>query len=597
MPPVTIFQAFSFAQQYFDAGQYEAAEQIYRQILGVAPQNADALNFLGIVLARTGRGEMAVDLMRQSIALQPKNAAYLDNLGTILRDMGRFEEAIDCSHRALAIEPNAAISHCNLANALQDFGRLTEALQSYERALALQPRFPAALLGMAKALTDSGQARRAVDVYRRELTADPTHASAHSALLVNLHYLGDASAHAIFAEHQRWNRLHASALRQEWPRLQNDPQPDRRLRIAYVSPDFRDHPIAFFIEGLLTSHDRSAVEVFCYSSAPRTDAVTQRLRSHTDQWRDISHLGDADAATLIRQDAIDILVDLAGHTAGHRLLVFARRPAPVQITYLGYGDTTGLEAIDYLLTDFQLDPLSGHSDAHATEQIVRLDDTWTCYRPPNDAPDVSALPAAERGFVTFGSFHTLAKLSEPLLQRWAQILSRVPGSRLLMTAFGLHDPETRSRLRDLFARFDITEDRVEFREWTNMAAYLAMHHEVDILLDSHPFNGHTVSCHALWMGIPLITLTGRPRWSRMGASILRSIGLEELVAESPQRYVDLACDLAGNLESLAELRSTLRSRMSASPLLDAKRFTQSLEQTYRDMWKNWCTESNLSPDA
>jgi predicted O-linked N-acetylglucosamine transferase (SPINDLY family) len=329
------------------------------------------------------------------------------------------------------------------------------------------------------------------------------------------------------------------------------------------------------------------VEVFCYASIERPDAVTSRIRQHVDHWREIFPLDDAQAAALVRDDQIDILVDLAGHTADHRLLVFARRPAPVQVTYLGYCDTTGLEAMDYLLTDRQIDPV-GADTRLVSEQLVRLPDAWTCYRPPDDAPDVGPLPALRHGHVTFASFHTLAKLNETLLEWWAQILIRVPDSRLLIAAFGLRDDGARGQLRDFFAARGVSAERLEFRGWQTQRGYLEMHSEVDILLDSHPFSGHTVSCHALWMGVPPVTLMGARPCGRLVASVLHNAGLPELIAQSPDEYMRIAADLATDLPRLAALRTALREQTAASPLMDAPRFARAVEDAYRQMWQAWC---------
>jgi len=587
MPPVPLWQAALLAQQHLQAGRLDDAEHLCRQILGQVPQHAESLNVLGVIAWQTGRHELAADLLRQAVAIAPRDAGYHNNLGTALRALGRLEEAVDCCRRAAALGPNESAPYENLGNALQQQGLLTESAASYERALALEPGYIAARLGLARALVNLGLVREADAQLRRALELDPTQAHVRSAWLANLHYLDDTNPDTLLAAHQRWNELHALPLYSQRLPHDNDATPDRRLRVGYVSPDFRHHPVAFFLEGLLASHDDTAVEVFCYSNAPGGDDVTARLRQYAHRWRDISGLDDSQAAALIRADRIDILIDLSGHTAGHRLLVFARQPAPVQVTWLGYGDTTGMDTIDYRLTDAYADPPET-SGCHYTEKLVHLPETFACYRPVDDSPAVSPLPASERGHVTFASFHTLAKLNVPLLESWSRILARVPDARLLLCAAGLSDPAARQRLSSFFTEHGLGAGRIEFRAWQDMREYLAAHHAVDVLLDSHPCSGHTVSCHALWMGVPPVTLAGARHGGRMVASVLYNAGLPELIARTSAEYEDIAVNLASDLPRLAELRRTMRDRLAASPLLDARRFSRAVEGAYRHMWRKWC---------
>lgn len=587
MPPVPLWQAAQLARQHLQAGRLGDAEHLCRQILAQFPQHAESLNVLGVIAWQTGRHELAGDLLRQAVALAPRDAGYHNNLGTALRALGRLEEAVASCRRAAALSPNESAPYENLGNALEQQGLLTEAVASYEHALALEPGYLAARLGLARALVNLGLVRDADAQLRRALELDPSPAHVHSAWLANLHYLDDTTPETLLAAHRRWNQLHALPLRSQCLPHDKDPAPDRRLRVGYVSPDFRSHPVAYFVEGLLASHDAAAVEVFCYSNAAGGDHVTARLRQYAHHWRDISALDDAPAAALIREDRIDILIDLSGHTAGHRLLVFARQPAPVQVTWLGYGDTTGLDTMDYRLTDAWADPPET-SGCHCTEKLVHLPETFACYRPADDSPPVSPLPARERGHVTFASFHTLAKLNAPLLESWSRILVRVPDARLLFCAAGLSDPAARQRLSGFFSERRVVAGRLEFRAWQDMREYLAAHHAVDVLLDSHPYSGHTVSCHALWMGVPPVTLAGPHYCGRTVASVLHNAGLPELIARTPAEYEDIAVNLARDVLRLADLRRTMRDRLAASPLLGARRFARAVEEAYRHMWRKWC---------
>ena len=369
------------------------------------------------------------------------------------------------------------------------------------------------------------------------------------------------------------------------PSREPDGVPPRRLRLGYVSPDFVHHAVSYFFEPVLTARDPAAFEVFCYSDAPVADAVTQRLRAASDGWRDIAGLSDERVAELVRADRIDILVDLAGHTARNRLLVFARKPAPVQVTWLGYPNTTGLAAIDFRLTEAVSDPL-GLTEAWHSEELVRLPGTFSCYAPPPESPPVNALPALAAGQVTFGCFNNLAKVTPPALALWARVLREVAGSRLFLKSPGLADLETVARLREEFALHGIPADRLEFSgAELSVAAHLSLYHRVDVALDTFPYNGTTTTCEALWMGVPVVTLAGATHVSRVGASLLTHLGAPEWIGDAPEAYVARCRGLAADLPRLAVLRSGLRERMRGSPLCDAAGFTRGLEDALRAIWR------------
>lgn len=622
MPPVLITQAFALAQRHHQAGELTEAEALYRQILAVSPEHADALHFLGLVASQTGRPDVAVELMRRSIAINPRASVYHDNLGSVLRAMGRIEEAIACSQRALALDPNEAVSHNNLGNALRDQRRLAEAIGCYDRALLLRPDYVEAVsnrgtalretgqlkesllayqralklapayvdahLGLGNTLADLGAAREADTAYRRALELRPDRADVHSALLLNLHYLPEIPDNVMSAAHRGWGEAHARLAPQATKAHSNLPVPERRLRIGYVSPDFRNHPVAFFVEGLLAMHDRVQVEVFCYANVRQPDAVTARLRQYADHWRGIVGLSDVQIATLIAEDQIDVLVDLAGHTADHRLLVFAHRSAPVQVTYLGYCDTTGLPAIDYRITDAQADPPGTAAHLH-TERLVRLSQCAWCYSPHADAPSVAEAPALKSGVITFGSFNALAKLNDDVLNLWAEVLLRVPNSRLLLKSIGLEEELARARIYERFAHCGVARERIELSGPTpSRLAHLDAYRRMDVALDPFPYNGTTTTCEALWMGVPVVTLEGSRHAARVGASLLRTVGLVELVTRDRSDYVEALVRLSRDVPALAQLRATLRDRVKGSPLLDASSFARKMETAYREMWRAWC---------
>jgi protein O-GlcNAc transferase len=407
----------------------------------------------------------------------------------------------------------------------------------------------------------------------------------HSNLLLVLHYAPGIDPKEIYREHVRWNEMHTRHLPPAAAHT-HVPDPERRLRIGYVSPDFREHAIARTFYPLLAGHDHGVCEVCCYASLPGPpDATTARMQAHADVWRDIASLTDDQAAAMIRGDGIDILVDLAGHTAGQRLGVFARRPAPVQVTYLGYPDTTGLEAIDHRLTDAWADP-PGQTEALHSEQLVRLPGCGWVF----DAADVP-LPEdhGRDGEVVFGSFNILAKVTEPMLDLWGAILAAVPGSRLLAKARGLASAATRQRLVERFGAAGIEAERFELVG--AVPAYrdhLALMARADIALDPFPYHGTTTTLETLWMGTPVITLAGATHVSRVGVSLLTAVGLADLVAPTPQAYVAAAVRLADDRDRLAGIRRSLRQRMREGGVLDGPTFARKVEAAYRRMWRHWC---------
>ena len=393
------------------------------------------------------------------------------------------------------------------------------------------------------------------------------------------------------AEYRRWGELYADPLSAAAQPHPNMPEPDRPLRIGYVSADFRRHAMAYFVEPFLAQHERNTWRVYCYSNCTRPDDVTQHLRGFAHEWRDIAALSDDAAARLIREDGIDILVDLAGHTGGNRLLLFARRPAPIQMTWLGYWGGTGMAAMDYRITDRYADP-EGEADSHYREKLLRLPHSKWCYLPPAGMLACNALPAQSRGNVTFGSFCSFPRISNETMRAWATLLRRLPGARLRM--IGAPGDESLDRMLEIFEAAGVYADRVDLVARLPFDAYLQQYLQVDIALDPFPMNGGTTTCEALWLGVPVVSRSGRSAVSRSGSSLLTNAGLPELIADSWESYVDIAVALATDLAALAQLRATLRQRLRASPLLDAQGFTRDLEALYRDAWRSWCART-LAP--
>ena len=534
------------------AGRLAEAQTALRQILSRQPDDPAAVHLLGIVAGRLGRTAESVQLLRRAVKLQPNSAQVHNNLGFALRLDGSADQAIAEFNRAIQISPDFVDAHSNLGNALIDMGQFDQGISCHRRAVQLNP-------------------------------ADTKE---HSNLVFLLHYQPGHDAKTIFEETRRWNEQHAEPLRKFIRPHANSRDPDRRLRIGYVSPDFREHPVGWNLLPLFRQHDHGQMEIFCYANVVRPDARTDELRRCADVWRSIVGLADSQAADLIRQDKIDILVDLALHTAGNRLAVFARKPAPVQATFAGYPGSTGLDTIDYRLTDPYLDP-PGLNDQFYSETSIRLPDSFWCYDPQVAEPAVNALPAQRNDHVTFGCLNNFCKVNEPVLRLWARVLKAVERSQMMILC-----PEGSGRqpVLNLLQAEGIGPDRIELVAGRPRSQYLELFHRIDLGLDTFPYNGHTTSLDSYWMGVPVITLVGQTVVGRAGLSQLTNLGLPELIAQTPEQYVQIAVKLAGDLPRLAELRRTLRGRMEKSPLMDAPRFARNVEAAYRQMWRNWCQQ-------
>jgi protein O-GlcNAc transferase len=560
--------------------EFEMAVKLY-------PGYWEAFSMAGLALQVRGQFDAALACCERAIQLKPDAAAAHHRLGVVLRESGRASDAIAAFERAIALKPGYADALNDMAMVYQGLGQLDRAVAIGRQAIDADPGMPQAHCALGIALAELGRVDEAIAAIKRAIQLKPDYEAAHSAYLFHLNYSTRHDPLAVFNEHKRWANARADGLERYALRPDINRSAARRLRIGYVSPDFRQHSVAFFLTPVLARHDHRSFEVFCYSDVRRPDAVTRQLRGYADAWRDIAGFTDEQVAAQVRQDRIDILVDLAVHSGGNRLLVFARKPAPVQATWLGYAGTTGLATMDYKITDPHLDPV-GQTENWHTERLRRLPDCYFCYTPPAGFPAVSVLPANDRGFITFCAFQNLAKVSLQAIELWSQVMVAVPASRLILKARGLSGKATPQWLRSAFDSRGVGAHRLQFEDWGDMTEYLTRFSKVDIALDTVPFNGGTTTFHALWMGVPLVTLAGESALGRMGASILQNLGLPELIAGSPGDYVKVAARLASDPERLAELRLSLRERMQRSPLTDAPRFTANLESAYRAMWIRWC---------
>jgi predicted O-linked N-acetylglucosamine transferase (SPINDLY family) len=573
-----------------ETGQLEEAAAASRQAVALAADNPDFHCNLGDVLLRQGKLEEAIQAYREALALRPAYAEAQNNLGIALREIGQLDAAIDAFQAAISANRNYA--HANLGNALRVKGQFDEAIAAHRQAIAAAPNLAEAQSNLGNVLSDIGELDEAIAAYRRAISLNPNFAAAHSNLILSLHYHPDFDSRMIGDELRVWGRQHADSL----PRLDDSfssvPVPERRLRIGYLSPDFREHVVGWNLLPVLRHHDRDQLEITCYAQVPSPDATTAQLKQHSDRWRSIVGLSDEQAARQIRDDQIDVLIDLSLHTAQNRLLVFARRPAPVQVTWLGYCGSSGMAAMDYRLSDPYLDPPETDLSCY-TEQTLRLPRTYWCFE-PRPAPPVAPPPVLKNGFVTFGCLNNFAKVSSAALDLWARILAAAPASRII-----LHSPQGSHRQRVLrqMANAGILQNRVHFAAKEPWESYVQHYAQIDIGLDPFPYGGGITTIDALWMGVPTITLSGRTAVGRGGRSILSNIGLAELIAFSHEQYEELATELARDIQRMTKLRFGMRSRMLASPLADVRQYTRDVEMAYREMWNSYAAQSAASPSA
>lgn len=565
------------------AGDAAGAAQAYSGALNLDGGLELALDGLLVVadrLRNAGRADVAEACYRRAVALVPQSAVALANAGVLLRAQGRREEAVGLYRRAGRLDPGSWVHPYNLGNALAELNRLEEADSAYREALERDPTRAEAMANRAtRVLTVQGRIAEALAELERALQGHPEADSLHGARLYLMQFDPARSMEQVAKAHAEWGARYPD--RPAAP----VPAPTPRLRIGYVSPDFRAHPVGYFLEPVLAAHDRAVVDITCYANTANPDWKTQRLQGLADRWVWTAGMDDEALSRRIREDGIHILVDLAGHTFGNRLGVFARRSAPVQVTWAGYVGTTGLPAMDYLISDSRQSPEG--ADGWAIEGIVRMPDAYVPWGPPDDAPDIAPLPMLDRGFPTFGSFNALPKLNGKVAALWARVLTAVPGSRLLLRSPGLDDPAQRVRTLALFESAGVGSGRVEVRGGAPHREFLAGYGEVDVALDPFPYSGGLTTLEALWMGVPVVTLGGDRFCARHSVTHLTSARLAPLAVEGPDAYVAMAAALVSDPASLSALRTSMRERLRTSPALDGVRFTRALEAAYGVMWQRF----------
>ncbi len=571
-------------------GRLEPAAAAFQEATARDPAWAPAFIHLGHVYLALGATDQAVSAYHQALVLSPEDPEVFARIGEALKDEAQWDAVIAAYRDVIARRPADPQAYFDVGLAFQRRRQLDAAMDAYRRVLELDPDHVPARNNLALALKDAGRIPESITCLRHIIAAHPDDAACHGNLLYVLHFAPASDAGTLDAEHVRWRQAHADRFKAIHRPHPNSPDPQRPLRIGYVSPNFREHPVGRFMAPVLAAHDRTHFQTTCYAHLPRADELTQIIQKSVDHWVDVRHLSPEALALRIRDDQIDILVDLTMHMGDSRLLTFARKPAPIQVTYLAYCSTTGLDSIDYRLTDPYLDPPeeiqnSKFPASSYAEQPYHLPVSYWCYAPGFVTPEVNPLPALAAGHVTFASLNNFCKVSPACLDLWRRLLSQVPDSHLVMHALpGQH----RQEVLDFLAAAGIGSQRVRFFDMLTLDHYFRLHHAIDIALDPFPYPGGTTTCDALWMGVPTISLVGQAPHTRSGLSILSNIGLSQFAVTTPEDYLRAAGDLAADLSRLADLRATLRQRLLASPLMDAPRFTRDLEAAYRTMWQHWC---------
>ncbi|MBL0311444.1 MAG: tetratricopeptide repeat protein [Holophagaceae bacterium] len=591
-----------------EKGEFVEAALAFRMALAEAPEDPNGLHLLAIAIAQDGRPAEAIPYFDKALDLIPDATSIHFNRARTLEATGRLIDAMNGYINTLISDPDHLESRkalwrlslyrdapprpMNFSPAMHEGialigqGFPAQAVGALQQALAEDPNNADGWGAIGDAFIGFGEAGEARNAYEKALSFEPDYLALQSSLLGTLSYDAAMSEDRILKAHQVWGTAlpgRPAVARKPWP---NERNPSRRLKIGYVGGDFRAHAVADFFEPVLAAHDREAFEPILYANQIQMDEVSKRFKGLA-RWVPIDALSDADAAARIEHDSVDVLVDLGGHTRTARLGVFARRPAPVQVTWLGYPTSTGLPEMDYRITDIWNDPEDGAQ--RGTERPFRLPRSFHCWRPRAEAPEVGPLPAATNGCITFGCFNNLAKLTLPAVAAWSTLLRQVPGSRLMLKSQSLLDTGVAEHCHSRFAAHGIESNRIVLLPFMpDKASHLGHYNQIDIALDPFPYAGTTTTCEALWMGVPVLSVTGDRHASRVSGSLLNAVGLGEFATANPDACIVKAIALASDLEGLASLRAGLRSRMMASPLRDETGFTSDLESAFRKMWTDWC---------
>lgn len=567
-------------------GRHDEAAACCARAVKLSPRHAGAWYNLGIAHRDSGKLDAAVTALRKALTLDPENTRAATSLGHALVSLHRYDEAEEVFREILRSQPDDAEFYAVYGSAMHSMGRYEAAIGAYRKAIDLRyPQIAEVHENMAVALCLQGRYQESLAHYAAAFEHEPNNARIYSSMLLTLHYLPEVDAGDLLDRHRHWP---GNAVCQV--RVPGSSPRGGRLRVGYLSSDLRKHSVAFFIEPLLTHHNAARYEIVCYFSHRDADAVTERLRGKAHRWRDVSDMDDIQLAQTISADGIDILVDLNGHTAGNRLPVFARRVAPVQVSFIGYPGTTGVVNMDYRLVDAITDPPG--TEHLCTETLVRLPSCFLCYRPPDESPAVEQPPCENNGYVTFGSFNNLAKINSDVIALWAQLLQEIPDSRLILKNPSLRDRAVRERFQTLFAEVGVDRHRIDLMGYIpEDTAHLGVYGRVDIALDTFPYNGTTTTCEALWMGVPVICLRGDRHSGRVGMSLLTAAGFPDWIANTPEQYIRIARNLARDRKNLGVLRLRLRECMRQSRLCSAEDYTRAVEKIYEELYAHRCQAS------
>lgn len=585
----------NLALALLEANSYQEAQVALDESIRLDGTTAASHYHQGLLFQRTERYQEAREEYEYVISKDPRHIASWINLTAVSLELGDTSRAIEDCRLGLGVTPDNPALVGNLATAYGKEFRYDESLSQYQRLLTLIPQNERAeVMGrMANILSNAWRIEESIAWFDRAISTSSDFAQKRalaSTRLFLLHYPKSWTPEMIAQDHRAWGTTYFQPAQARV--FANTPDAMRRLRIAYISPDLRIHAVVFFLQPVLAAHDQEQVEIYCYSDVKKPDEVTRQLREqHGVTWRGVSGLDDEAVLQMVLSDRIDIMVDLAGHSSENRLPLFAQRVAPVQVSWIGYPDTTGLTTMDYRLTDSKADP-PGMTEHLHTEELIRLPDSFLCYRPGSDFPDLNALPALQNRFITFGSFSNFIKVTPDIIDLWAQILAAVTDSRLVLRSRGMTEIRFRKDILPIFERHGVTRERITILGHArSVIDNLQDYHQLDIALDTFPYHGTTTTCESLYMGVPVVTLAGHSHVSRVGCSLLHSVRLEELVADSPEQYYSIAVNLANSPELLKMLRNSLRTRLQASPLTDNVTFTRNLEAAFRRTWQRWCAEN------
>lgn len=573
----------------YGKGSFTEALTYYSSALTAAPGLHQALVSMGLVYHAQSQHQQAIECYQRALESDRNNDHTLYLLGTSMLLVNNYSEAQRYFEAALKISPQNFHARCSLAYSFLEQHELEKAIEQFEMTLKQNPDYAEALYGIAKIASKVGQADKAISALRKALQYRPDYLDAHQSLLMHLHYSSHCSNTEKLAEHLNFSEIHEKPVIKSLPLQKYQIEPRKKLRIGYISPDFRRHSVACFIEPVLHHHNKQGFEIHLFNNNTSGDEITELFKQLADGWHDIKHLNDADVAALIRSQQIDILVDLAGHTVNNRIMVLAHKPAPLQISWIGYPGTTGMSSIDYKITDNLTDPVN-EAEKLYSEKLARMPHFFLTYSPPNDISNAyKALPYDQNAYITFGSFNNSSKTNSDVINVWSKLLSLMPTAKLALKNENFTAPMVKEEVLRAFASHGIEEDRlILIKNKPSYKEHLEYYHNIDIALDTFPYNGTTTTCEALWMGVPVICLKGIDHTSRVGYSLLNTIGCPELVANDAEQYVKLAIDLASNIENLKQYHTQIPAMLEKSMLMDAEQFTEDLEQQYQLMWNDKC---------